>query len=191
MPSSFFSFTSSAIFSISRALFTWYGSSVTTIASRPLLVDSRSRPCARMRTRPRPVRYAGMDAGDAVDDARGREVRARDVLASARRRRSRDRRSARWCASIDFVEVVRRDVGRHAHRDAGRAVDQQVGHPGRHDRRARVPSRRSWAGSRRFPCRCRPSARAPGATCAPRCNAWPPAESPSTEPKLPCPSTSM
>ena len=28
------------------------------------------------------------------------------------------------------------------------------------------------------------------ATCALRCNAWPPAESPSTEPKLPCPSTS-
>jgi hypothetical protein len=31
-------------------------------------------------------------------------------------------------AGVDhLVEVVRRDVGGHAHRDAGRAVDQQVG----------------------------------------------------------------
>ena len=35
----------------------------------------------------------------------------------------------------DFVEVVRRDVGGHAHRDARRAVDQQVGPPRRHHRR--------------------------------------------------------
>ncbi|MNT34050.1 hypothetical protein D3C72_1700070 [compost metagenome] len=35
MPSSFFSLTSSAIFSIRRALFSWYGSSVTTICWRP------------------------------------------------------------------------------------------------------------------------------------------------------------
>ena len=34
-----------------------------------------------------------------------------------------------------FRQVVRRDVGRHADRDAGRAVDQQVREPGRHDRR--------------------------------------------------------
>ena len=30
-------------------------------------------------------------------------------------------------------EVVRRHVGRHADRDAGRAIDQQVRHPRRHD----------------------------------------------------------
>ena len=48
------SFTSSAIFSISRALLTWYGISVTTIASRPLSATSTSA-LARMRTRPRPV----------------------------------------------------------------------------------------------------------------------------------------
>ena len=35
----------------------------------------------------------------------------------------------------DFGEVVRRDVGGHAHRDARRAVDQQVREPRRHDRR--------------------------------------------------------
>ena len=34
----------------------------------------------------------------------------------------------------DFVQVVRRDVGRHAHRNAGRAIDQQVGQPRRQHR---------------------------------------------------------
>jgi hypothetical protein len=34
----------------------------------------------------------------------------------------------------DLVEVVRRDVGGHAHRDAGAAVDQQVGQPRRQHR---------------------------------------------------------
>ena len=55
MPSSFFSLTSSAIFSISRALFTWYGSSVTMIVSRPLSSVSISA-LARTSMRPRPVR---------------------------------------------------------------------------------------------------------------------------------------
>ena len=60
MPSSFFSFTSSAIFSISRALLTWYGISVTAIASRPVDSLTSISARARMRTRPRPVRYALM-----------------------------------------------------------------------------------------------------------------------------------
>jgi hypothetical protein len=38
-------------------------------------------------------------------------------------------------AGHHLVEVVRRDVGGHAHRDAGRAVDQQVGQArGQHQR---------------------------------------------------------
>ena len=37
--------------------------------------------------------------------------------------------------SMISVEVVRRDVGGHAHGDAGRTVDQQVREPRRHDRR--------------------------------------------------------
>ena len=57
IPSIFFSFESSAIFSISVALFTWYGSSVMMIASRP------PRPFslwafARSVIVPRPVVYA-------------------------------------------------------------------------------------------------------------------------------------
>ena len=38
----------------------------------------------------------------------------------------------------DFGEVVRRDVGRHADRDAGGAVDQQVRHARRQDDRLRL-----------------------------------------------------
>ncbi|MNM28938.1 hypothetical protein D3C81_394640 [compost metagenome] len=77
---------------------------------------------------------AGDDAGGAVDDACGREIRARDELHQAVDIDFRivDQRDA----GIDrFGEVVRRNVGRHAHRDTGRTIDQQVREPGRHDRR--------------------------------------------------------
>ena len=77
---------------------------------------------------------AGDDAGGAVDDAGGREIGARDVLHQAVDVDLRvvDQRNA----GVDrFTQVVRRDVGRHAHRDTGRTVDQQVREPGRHDRR--------------------------------------------------------
>ena len=37
-------------------------------------------------------------------------------------------------AGVDhFAQVVRRDVGRHADRDARRTVDQQIGNLGRQD----------------------------------------------------------
>jgi hypothetical protein len=73
-----------------------------------------------------------LDAGGAVDDARGREIRAGDVLHQAVdvEQRIVDQRDRRV---DDFVEVVRRDVRRHADRDARRTVDQQVRHPRRHD----------------------------------------------------------
>ena len=66
--------------------------------------------------------------------AAGREVGALDVAAQLRVAdvlvvEQLDERRA------DLAEVVRRDVGRHADRDAGRAVDQQVRNPRRqHDR---------------------------------------------------------
>ena len=64
----------------------------------------------------------------------GRKVRALDVAAQLHAAQIRvveqlDERRA------DLVEVVRRDVRRHADRDAGRAVDQQVGHARRQDDR--------------------------------------------------------
>jgi hypothetical protein len=54
MPSTFFSPTSSAIRSMSLALFTWYGSSVTTICSKSFLRSSTSA-TARTLMMPRPV----------------------------------------------------------------------------------------------------------------------------------------
>src|SRR5690606_5954345 len=75
-----------------------------------------------------------VDAADAVDDAGGGEVRAGDVFHQAVDvdRGIVDQRDQ----GVDhFGQVVRRDVGRHADRDAGGAVDQQVREPGRHDRR--------------------------------------------------------
>ena len=74
-----------------------------------------------------------VDAADAVDDAGGGEVRPGHVLHQAfdvdlRVVDQRDRRADH------FRQVVRRNVGGHAHRDAGRTVDQQVREPRRHDR---------------------------------------------------------
>jgi hypothetical protein len=56
MPSIFLSFTRSAIFSRSAALFTWYGNSLTMIAVRSPRTSSNAT-CARMITRPRPWAY--------------------------------------------------------------------------------------------------------------------------------------
>ena len=86
--------------------------------------------------RPRP-RVVGLDdALDAVDHARGREVRARHELDQVRdrERRVRQQREARV---DDLAQIVRRDVRRHADRDTGAAVDEQVRDPrGQHGRLA-------------------------------------------------------
>jgi hypothetical protein len=67
-------------------------------------------------------------AVDAVDDAGGREVRRRDDLHQLVERRFRHLQQVQ-AGVHHLVEVVRRDGG-HAHRDTGRAVDQQVGQAG-------------------------------------------------------------
>ena len=68
----------------------------------------------------------GADACPAEDDAAGREIRPRhdgDQIVD-RQRRIVDQRYA----SVDHLaEIVRRDVGRHADRDAAGAVDQKIG----------------------------------------------------------------
>ena len=66
----------------------------------------------------------------AEDQRRGGEVRRRDDLDQFV---DRDRRVVHHGqAAVDhFAQVVRRNVGGHAHRDAARAVDQQVGEPRR------------------------------------------------------------
>jgi hypothetical protein len=74
------------------------------------------------------------DTGHAVDQAGRREVRGGNVgdqVVDADRRVFQHGQTA----GNHFIEVVRRNIGRHAHRDTGRAVDQQIGDARRHDQR--------------------------------------------------------
>ncbi len=81
-----------------------------------------------------PGAIAVAHAGDAVDDAGRREIRRRDDLDQLVDRRFRV--AEQMLARVDdFVQVVRRDVGRHADRNTRRAVDQQVRDARRQDRR--------------------------------------------------------
>ena len=73
-------------------------------------------------------------AAQAVDDAGGGEVGRRDDLHQLVDRRLGVLQQVQ--AGVDhLVEVVRRDVGRHADRDAAGAVDQQVRQPRRQHQR--------------------------------------------------------
>ena len=75
-------------------------------------------------------RIGGADAAAAHDNAAGREVRALDELADLVHLRLGMVDDIAGAVD-DLREVMRRDVGRHADRDAGRAVYQQVGEAGR------------------------------------------------------------
>src|SRR5690606_11460212 len=72
-----------------------------------------------------PRRIRAVDALDAVDLPGGREIRPGDMLDQLRDadRRILEQRKARI---DDLAEVVRRNIRRHADRDARRAVDQQI-----------------------------------------------------------------
>ncbi|MNK90865.1 hypothetical protein D3C87_1109340 [compost metagenome] len=73
-------------------------------------------------------------AGHAVNDAAGGEIGRRDELDQLIDRAGRIAQAVQ--AAVDhFLEVVRRDVGGHAHRDARAAVDQQVGQARRQQQR--------------------------------------------------------
>ena len=119
---------------------TWYGSSVMTRHVRPC--TSSTLTTARIVIEPRPVRYASLmprvpriwacvgksGPGDALHE------RLEQLLARGIRVLERPER-----AVGDLAEVVRRDVGGHADRDADGAVDQQVGEARReHDRLLRL-----------------------------------------------------
>ena len=81
----------------------------------------------------------GADARAPDDEAAGREVGALDALHQPAQLFFLAERASRsgpaFLLALDrpdhavdhFAQVVRRDVGRHADRDAGRAVDQQIG----------------------------------------------------------------
>ena len=90
----------------------------------------RARTCSAAAT--------GLVGGDdflgAVDQAGGRKIRPGNDLHQLRERDVRvfDQRDA---GADDLAEVVRRNVGRHADRNAGGAVDQQIRNARRQDRR--------------------------------------------------------
>ena len=116
------------------------------------------------------------DARPAADEAGGREVGARDALQQALQ--PLVGREVRVLQQEDepvhhLAQVVGRDLGGHAHRDALRAVDQQVGEDGGQDRRLRRAVVVGGDGSRRCPSRCPPSSRPRPASGGPRCSAWP------------------
>ena len=145
---SFFSLSSSAIFSTSRDFCTSHGNfgdDDDPGAARALFLVPAG--AGAERAAPGRVgfgdRFLGID-----DDAAGREIRALDPFQQRLRLRvglvdQMQRRVAQ------LGGVVRRDRGRHADRDALRAVGEQVREAaGQHDRLFRS-GRRSWRGNRR------------------------------------------
>ena len=123
MPSMSLSRTRSAMRSISRALFTWYGSSVMMMACRSPLPDVLEVG-ARAHVQPAAPGLVGRDDFlGAVDESRGGEIRTRNDLHQLAERDLGifDQRDA---GRDDFRQIVRRNVGRHAHGNAGGAVDQ-------------------------------------------------------------------
>ena len=84
--------------------------------------------------RPLPGRVDLADlVGRVQDHAAGREVGPVDVLRAASPAAARGCPAARSGALADFLEVMRRDVRRHADGDSRGPVDQQVGELGRQD----------------------------------------------------------
>ena len=131
-PLIFLSRTSSAIFSMIRSRDTWYGTSVTTMAVRPLRTSSTSV-TARIFTEPRPVSSASRPPGP-DDECACWEIRALDELKEVLGGRIRVLDQVDGGVD-DLRQVVWRDVGGHPHGDPGRAVDEQVGEPRRQHRR--------------------------------------------------------
>ena len=90
--------------------------------------------------RPRSQVYASpacrvrlVDPARAIDHRSGWKIRARyvfDQIADFDFRVVDQGHAGRH----DFPQVVRRNIGRHAHRDTGRAIDQEIRNPGGHDR---------------------------------------------------------
>ena len=110
----------------------------------------------------------------AEDHAAGGQVRAQQVLAELRGGEvgvvDEGLRGAH-----DLAEVVGRDVRGHAHGDAGRAVDEQVGQPGRQDGRLHARAVVVLDEVDRVLVDVGQDLGRDGASCAPRCSAWRPA----------------
>ena len=98
----------------------------------PVATDALDHGARAHGDRAAPALVGAFDAAAAEDDGARGEVRARHMLHQAR---DRDLRIVDiGAAGVDHLtQVVGRDVGRHADRDAARAVDQQVRELGRED----------------------------------------------------------
>ena len=99
--------------------------------------------------------------------------------------------SIRASSAVDHLaEIMRRDVGRHADRDAARAIDQKIGEARRQDDGLVFLVVVVGLEIDRVACRGPRAAPSRSARAAIRCSACAAGGSPSTEPKLPCPSIS-
>ena len=75
-----------------------------------------------------------LDAGQTVDEARSREIRRRhdlDQLLDIHLRILQQRQTG----IHHFAQIMRRNIGRHAHRNTGGTVDQQIGEARRQHQR--------------------------------------------------------
>ena len=75
-----------------------------------------------------------MDALRPVDDRRRWENPGPGTNFIRSSMLSRDHRSAQG-RPRSLLQIMRRNIGRHAHRDTGRTIDQQIRNPGRQDLR--------------------------------------------------------
>ena len=136
MPSTRRSSTSSWILAPIASTDVWYGNSDTRMRWPPLASSSISA-VARMRIEPRPGAVVLGDAGPAEDRRAGREVGTGHELHEVFDGRVGVVDQVQRGVD-DLAQVVRRDVGGHADRDAAAAVDQQVREARRHDERLAV-----------------------------------------------------
>ena len=154
-----------------------------------ILADGVDRDLAAHHDRAAAEMIGGADALTSEDDAAGRKIRARhdvDEIVDP----ERGIVDQRHAGVDDFAEIVRRDVGRHADRDAAGAIDQQVREFRRQDRRLLLRNCRSSAGNRPCPCRYRRATASADLRQARFGVSMAAGRSPSTEPKLPWPSIS-
>ena len=144
MPASLPSLTSSAIRSARLSGLTWYGSSVTTSVGAAARGPPRPRrPRASGSSRDRCGTRPRSPSVPTIRPSVGKSgpLTIVDQLRRASSASSTSGLSRHHCTRRgDLAQVVRRDLGGHADRDALGAVDQQVRDPRRQDRRLLRPA---------------------------------------------------
>ena len=173
MPSSFFSCTSSAMRSSRVLLVHLVGNFVDDDRLALALVDVLEVALGAHDDAAAACSIALANAADAMDDRGRGEVWRRDQFHQLVDR----------CICVfqqvltrvdHFVQVVRRNVGGHAHGDAGRAVDQQIRQLRRQNQRLFLVAVVVLARNRRSPCPDRQASRARSWPGGSPCSASPP-----------------